>query len=65
MTRELASYLTALIADDIDNRTCLDEYMSQYECDRLEAMFVKENFSAIQKFLEHELDWDKQNEIEL
>lgn len=65
MTRELAKYLTALVADDIDSRSCLNEYMSNYECDRLTAMFVKENFSAIQEFLEHNLDWDKLNETEL
>lgn len=65
MTRDLASYLTALIADDIDNRTLLNKYMSTYDCDRLKSMFVKENFSAIQKFLENKLSWDKQNEIEL
>lgn len=65
MTRKLAEYLTDLIADDLDNRPDINEYMSNYECDRLTAMFIKENFSEIQKFLEHELAWDKQNEIEL
>lgn len=65
MTQELARYLTVLIADDINNRPYLNMYMSNYECDRLEAMFVKEDFAEIQKFIENKLSWDKQNEIEL
>lgn len=65
MTRELSRYLTVLIADDIDNRPYINMDMSSCECERLEAMFVKEDFSAIQKFLENKLLQDKQNEIEL
>ena len=65
MTRELASFLTALIADYIDDRPYINEYMSEYECDRLEAMLVREDFSEIQKFIEHQLAWDKENEKEL
>ena len=35
--------------------------MSADECERLETMFAKENFSAIQEYLKNKLAWDKQN----
>ena len=64
MTQDLARYLVNLIADDVDGRLYFNKYMSIYECEQLEAMFIKEDFSAIQEFLEKKLAWDKQNETE-
>lgn len=65
MTRELAGYLTALIADDIDNRPFLNEYMSANECVQLENALKKDDFAFVQTFLENKLGWDEQNETEL
>ena len=65
MTRDLARYLTALIADDINNRPFLDMYMSANESVQLENALKKDDFTFVQTFLEHKLAWDKQNEIEL
>ena len=64
MTQDLARYLVNLIADDVDSRLYLNMDMSSYECEQLEAMFIKEDFSAIQEYLEKKLAWDKQNETE-
>ena len=65
MTQELARYLMALIADDIDNRPYLNMDMSAYECVQLENALKKDDFAFVQTFLENKLVWDKQNEIEL
>lgn len=65
MTQDLARYLTALIADDIDDRPYLNMDMSAYECVQLENALKKDDFAFVQKFLEHKLTWDKQNEIDL
>ena len=64
MTQDLARYLVCQIADDIDSRIYLNKYMSSYECEKLEEMFIKEDFVAIQRYLERKLAWDKQNETE-
>lgn len=64
MTQDLARYLVNLIADDVDGRLYLNKDMSSYECEQLEAMFIKEDFSAIQEYLEKKLAWDKNNEIQ-
>ena len=65
MTRDLARYLAVLIADDIDNRPFLNEYMSANESVQLENALKKDDFAFVQTFLEKKLAWDKQNEIEL
>lgn len=64
MTRELARYLTALIADDIDNRPFLNTNMSANESVQLENALKKDDFAFVQTFLENKLGWDKQNETE-
>lgn len=64
MTRELASYLAALIADDIDNRPFLNEYMSANESEQLENALKKDDFAFVQTFIANKLGWDEQNEIE-
>lgn len=64
MTQDLARYLVCRIADDIDSRIYLNKDMSSYECEKLEAMFIKEDFAAIQKYLERKLAWDKNNETQ-
>lgn len=61
MDKELARYLTRLIADDIDSRPLLGTGISSFECELLEQAFVDYNFKDIQKFLEKKLGWDKQN----
>lgn len=65
MTQDLARYLAALIADDIDNRPCLNMHTSVQECTQLENALKKEDFAFVQTFIENKLAWDKQNEIEL
>lgn len=65
MTKDLARYLTCLIADDIDSRPLLKMCMSSLECEKLEQAFIKEDFKAIQKFIEKKLALDKQNEEQL
>lgn len=64
MTKDLARYLVCLIADDVDSRLYLNKDMSSFECERLEEMFINENFAKIQKFIENKLSWDKRNETE-
>lgn len=61
MTQELARYMTALIADDIDNRQFLNTDMSAYECVQLENALKKDDFAFVQTFLAKKLAWDKQN----
>ena len=51
MTRELAMYLTTLIAKDIESTT--GTCMSFYERVQMELVLIEENFAPVEIFVKH------------
>ena len=63
MTKELARYLTVLIANDIDTKSNGID-MSSYECEQIELAFLKGNFADIEVFIKGKLSHKKPEQKE-